>query len=105
MNILFVIVFIILHEVLATVGAILMGIFHNWIAIIIIECAVGFLSAMITVKIFRKKKISNIAKYVCIAFTIFGCILNLYSSGFGLSLLGYNIVGIIAVYAGLLEAF
>lgn len=103
MNILFILLFIILYEVFAIAGGFVMAIFPNWVVITMCEVAIGFGTATLVKKIFSKKNISNLSLYVCLLAPIIGCGLNIYTNGFSLSLLWYNLIGCVSVYAGLFE--
>lgn len=103
MNILFCIVFVIMHEIFATIGGVIMALLPNWVVIIMCEVAIGFGASTITKKFFSKKNISSKAMYVCLILTVAACVLNIYSNGFSIPLVAYNIVGCIAVYTGLFD--
>ena len=103
-NVLFIIIFIILYEVFALIGGFIMGILSNWVVFTMCEIAIGFGAAALTKKLFSNKKISEKSLYVCLLLSIIGCVLNIYTNGFSLSLLWYNIIGCVGVYAGLFES-
>lgn len=100
MNVLFIIVFIIVYEIFATIGSVIMSILPNWVVVTMCEVAIGFCASTLTNKIFSKRKISIIALFVCLAYSIIGLIFNIYNNGFNISLLWYNSICCVSVGIG-----
>ena len=102
-NILFIIVFIVLYELFSIIGGIVMAILPNWVVFTFCLVSIGIGSSYLTKRIFAKKKISNVALYICLLAPIIGTILNIYNNGFDLSTLWYNLIGCGSVFVGLFE--